>query len=349
MTIYEWLALASAEEADTLHKFNFERERGFGNPDLDDAHAAFETYLSSIDVSTSGLSANDILDAFSKKFDARVGGPPLPDLRYIGPPISLHSRQIFLKSLGLPPGYLLKLGIVQSEVTRVLHDISYMLRGGGRIRNAQVRKLQETVASVTKPRAVSLPPVSAGPALPGYSLTSRPPAAVGNEPWWFTSESELEAEEAKLPEKAPPLQRSGYVAGVRAALGLHNPSDSLRDSRIDDKLKYRLLLQVAAEPAAAAAGAWRQPAIFSQGFPHLFVSRARSADGGRTVRLLDRNCSHSSGCDCGQDGLKEGIVPAKVVLDDDSVEIRGIYLALYRDLRRFCPPPCNEIRAKRAA
>lgn len=262
----------------------------------------------------------------------------------------MSSRQVFLKHLGLPPGYLLRLGIVEADLDRVLGDVRLILRRGP-VDDAAEERLQDLVERIRPPAIpVSLPATVSRPPPPGMSFAGRPATTFGSEPWWFTFEEDLEAEESRLPPRSLPLQRSGYVAGVRASLGLHNPKDAESDATMAGAIQFRILIQLATSIPSPASFSCRQPGIFSGGFPHLFVSNPRSRAGGRTVRLADKECPTHPSCECAEDGLPEGVVPAFVVMrDSPDPEIRGIYLVLARDLDRFYPPSCNAIRAKRAA
>jgi hypothetical protein len=351
LTIDEWLSRAAREETTTLHKFNFEREKGFSSAGLQKAHQAFERFLEPIP-SSDPSTANEILYKFRAECceGPKSGASPVlpPDHRSVEPEVEFVSPPIFLKSLGLPDGYLRRLGLAPSQTARVIHDVACELRKGPPDPIAE-EALQTMVAEIMRPPSATFIPSKSVMSLPsGYSVRAAPATGFGDELWWFTFEDDLNAEEVRLPDRASALQRSGYVAGLRASLGVHNSSDDLPDDAIGGALKYRILLQIGAETPTAGRGAWRQPTMFSGGFPHLFVTYPRSERGGRTVRLRDSACSHR-GCNCAAEGLPEGVVPARVVLEKCRPKLRGVFLALHRDLSRFSAPTCNEIRAKRAA
>ena len=362
LDIDNWLALAEGEADRTLHKFNYERERSFGAPYLTAAHAAFADFLLTVDDSA-GLTADEMLASFFAKqaIPSRLHGAPPPDARFTDPPVRNDSRQVFLKHLGLAPALLDHLGFDPLAVQTCLEEVSAQLRAA-----SSAPSIPEAVEEQLQSLVESLVPDPAPPAhipskllLPvaGRVHLSAPPLGLDTSPWWFTYEDSLHVEELQLPEAAAPLERSGYVAGLRATLGLSHASDRDPDAvaasggwrSIQFRVLFQLALRFDASLMMEEAKAFNQPSMFSGGFCDLFVTHPKSHDGGRTVRLRMSGCSHTTaGCQCADDGLPEGVAPNYVVMGPDITrEVRGVFLVLQRDLSRYEKPTCDEIRAKR--
>lgn len=355
MEIGEWLDRAELEQSDNLHKFNFERERSYGCAHLEASHRSFATHLAPIDATTDQRTADAILE----EFYAGQSNSPRPlddtaaDVRYLPPGLRMRSRQVFLKHLGIDSSYLRRIGFRDADIRKVEDGVDELLRRRP-IDAALEVELQAVVAEVlARLAAPTAIPRAVRGSVPGHPVMAAPATTFGDEPWWFTFEAELEAEERSLPPRADALERSGYVAGVRSALGLHNvrDADTEADVAMGGAFRFRVLFQLATDIPDALSKPWRQPGMFSGGIPYLFVSNPRSGDGGRTVRLMSRACgtTHLS-CNCGHDGLPEGVVPGYVVMAQaPSRNVRGIYLVLHRDLERYESPSCDDIRARRAA
>jgi hypothetical protein len=177
-----------------------------------------------------------------------------------------------------------------------------------------------------------------------------------NDPWWFTYEDELHRENEQLPDPSNPLQKSGYVAGLRASLGLKHDSEQLDDHeaagpgivarRTIAAISFRIYIQFSMHIAEGDKDSLYQPSLFSGGYPHLFLSEPRKSAGGRTVRLKDKLCACPPDCLCAREGLPEGIIPEQIVLATREHRVRGVYLGLHRDLSRYSVPPCDEIRRR---
>jgi hypothetical protein len=349
----DWLARAAKEEDRNLHAFNFERETAFGLPALLEAHRAFDAFLEPIPDSDP-RGADELLAAFVKgqSLPLRGYGAAPTDARYIEPGLRTGPRRVFLRSIAVQEHFLIKFGLDPRAVITLLRNVGYLVE-----RAPLDDAAEDEVQTLVKGVVPSAPPPAGSSRVPhriarGRVYRGGAPVQYGSQPWWFTFEDTLDAEYARLSPTATSLERSGYVAGLRATLGVYHPSDGLADALVAaaGNVKYRIYLQIAAEGPGAQEHAFNQPALFSAGIPELFVSHPRGLDGGITVRLKDMTCVHDSACACAADGLPEGVVPAYIIMDDMCThEVRDAYFALHRDLARYVAPSCDDIRARRAA
>lgn len=341
------MELAELEEGHTLHKFNYERELSFSAAELAEAHERFRLFLLSVP-DNSAETASEILRRFShmQEETAKATGE---DDRYPGPPMRCDEALVFLKAIGKDDTVLDHLGFNTALVRDVEGRIAASLRHHPLDDDRQI-ELQEQLDALLPTLVPPALGTASLKAIPGRSYSRGVDVTDGkNWPWWFTYESAVVNEETRLPDRTLPLQRSGYVAGMRASLGLHHANDDAGDADIASSgaLAFRMFFQMMLTMPDPLGFEPCQPAMFSDGFPNLFVTNQRSNDGGRTVRLKDRSCSHHA-CDCGTDGLPEGVMRQRAVMSGNGVRtIRGLYLAFSRDLSRFQPPSCDEIREKR--
>jgi hypothetical protein len=271
-----------------------------------------------------------------------------PDHRFPAPQIEANDRLVFLRAVGSDDEILARAGFDISLLRHIEESIAILLQGNiGEAEEIAIQaNLEQLCPALTKPRLGGASPK----VLPGRVYRPAIAASRISTPWWFTYETAVVAEERTLPNRALPLERSGYAAGVRARLGLRHASDTISDLDMAKagSIRFRLLYQLAITVPDALKDKVRQPAMFSDGYPDLFVTNQRRHDGGRTVRLKEVGCAHN-GCQCIQDGLPEGVMPQNAALDPRCIiEIRGVYLVLRRDLARFQPPSCEEIRALRS-
>jgi hypothetical protein len=354
LNLGEWLARAEREQSRNLHKFNLEREASYGCEHLKASHEAFEEYLALIDSGRDSRGADEILVEYQATLSHSPKGltKTSKDYRYLPPDLNLSSGQVFLKHLGLDSTYLRRIGFKDAHIRDAEDKITALLRSG---RTGRLEADLQKIAKGVLPRKVDPAAVlRAYRGSPSSHSFGGPPARTGfgTEPWWFTFESALKDEERRLPKPSRALEKSGYAAGIRAALGLDNPGDRHSDTDVASagKIRFRILFQLVTRIPSKKNFPWRQPGLFSGGFPHLFVSNPRSHDGGRTVRLFDRSCATHPHCRCAADGLPEGVVPGYVVMNEaPSRKVRGIFLVLHRDLARYSAPSCDEIRDRRAA
>lgn len=343
MRISRWLELAELEQITTLHHFNYERELVHRDAELALAHAEFERYLDT--VADDGSSAAKILKIFVEQ--QPTGSL---DCRFPSPPIEADDRLVFLRAVGSDDTVLDTIGLDVSLLRAIEEKIALLLQTA--MVDESIEGDMQTALTALVPRLRQRATTGPVPRLV-RGRTYSGPAAVdpSSTPWWFTYESSVAREEAILPDRASPLQRSGYVTGMRASLGLFHASDSLSDAEMARRagVRFRIFFQLAVSVPDSLREEARQPAMFSDGYPDLFVTHRRARDGGRTVRLKDLTCSHH-GCQCTQDGLPEGVIKRSIALSDEcAAEVRGIYLAFSRDLSRFVPPSCDEIRRMRSA
>lgn len=345
--LLEWLALARVEEANSLHRYNFEREQGYGDPVLTAKHTAFETYIAS----NARPTADAMLGAFftNREGDFLEPGGPVRPAAETSPPLRNDSPRVFLKSLAAPEDLLSRFGINVIDVRDAKIDVAHALNAGP-ISSAEEQRLQEGLSKL-------IPVAPASPvAAPAHRVSPRFNYRSGAAPnrtwqrsyWWFSFEDDLAAEVDPLP---TPLERSGHVAGLRAALGVTNQSDAIPDATFAAgyNVSYRIFFQVAVTTPDTLDGHFIQPTMFSGGDPRLFVSARPDLSGGRTIRLKDLHCRHSTPvCRCADIGLPEGVAPANGLMDRAcDFRVRGVFLALHRDLARFVAPSCDEIRDRR--
>lgn len=343
MQVERWLELAELEQLTTLHLFNHAREIGYGDAPLQRIHDAFTDFLAT--ANDDGTPAGVLL----KIFVETQAGAPILDCRYPDPPIDAEDRLVFLRAAGSDDELLERLGFNAPLLRRVEERIAMLLQRGV---DEDIERAMQSALDALRPTLTTRPSGGVPPRyLPGR--TYRPAVAVtrATTPWWFTYEHAVLEEERTLPNRASPLERSGYVAGMRARLGLRHASDSTSDADMAKHggVRFRIFYQLTVSVPDALKNEVRQPAMFSDGYPDLFVTNERRPDGGRTVRLKDLTCAHLD-CRCIDDGLPEGVMRQNAVLDSScDVQIRGIYLVLHHDLARFQPPTCAEIRAMRSA
>lgn len=362
MTIEEWLQRATAEQATTLHRFNYDREQTYGGDTLTTSYAEFEAFLAPWP-DDCGDTAHGLLNKFveSRATPERLLEDPPLDPRYSEPGLRHDSRSIFLRNLGMPLQHLQHIGFDVAAI----RDVSGAVRDALNSGTAAPEQLQTWVEGLTPPRPTRSR-ASASPRYGGTRTARGAPAPkatqFGNDPWWFTYEDELTKEETRLKaqgiDRTAPLQRSGYVAGLRAVLGLDHKTDVLPDTTVaggmtrdgNSAIVFRMAFQLAVTMPGHLSGNLHQPRIFSDGFPHLFLTNPSTASGGMTVRLKDRDCRHDDdlSCLCADDGLPEGVTPSYVVMGPACHrEVRGVFLVLHNELSRFSPPSCDEIRARR--
>ncbi len=195
-----------------------------------------------------------------------------------------------------------------------------------------------------------------------------------DDPFWITSKKALQDELGKLGESAGPLERSGFAAGLKCALGLHSgypseraPDQSFADSPappdepISPMSRFRVLFLLDVELSPSVSAPPTQPNIFSEGYENLFVARPGPSDmdtsgedsmRGRTVRLRNvRRHSHGDECMCGAPGLPEAVMPTQLAIEEAGKgkdAIGSECLVAFADDLIYDLPDCEMIRNKNA-
>lgn len=388
MNFLDWLRWAWRSRGNNLIFFNAKNElRVSGWPGLFAPLAALPTHYADFAGYLRRARHGGYADSL-RRFEAARRKMHTGSPAYSGPPI-LRSREfVGIKALaGFERrrehiAHASKLGLSASNCKSARVAADQLLRSaatrGVLPRDLDDDEKQQVADAIEKwiaPTPIAISPVAAAstPAHADRPKISFAPAASrpskDYSPIWLTCKISWDAERAALPNTADALQKSGYVAGLRCALGLFSAYDHAPDiieahdrygRAIPPTFRYRCLLTFSATFNASDFPHVTQPNLFSVGFDDLFVSR-RTADparrnagedvSGRTVRLVDNRCRHGGRAvdtcaRCGTAGLPEVVTPKAVLFDRADVQFLKAYGAFSQDLRRYSKPSCDAIRSK---
>lgn len=228
----------------------------------------------------------------------------------------------------------------------------------------------DVVSAKFSPSRASTRPAAASAGTPAGGVTI-PPTTVAQELMWITCKAEFDVDCPSPTDPTDHLQSSAYAAMINRGLGLygsHVPSSDIKGDvasyRIGPPMPsaiathsqtlFRIAIRFEASFTSADLRDVRQPNLFSRGFDNLFVSRRPTSSSdmpGRTVRLLDKNCScYPSDVDvcptCAMASLPEAVTPREHLFRQGTLSMLGAHAVYQSDLDRYIPPQPHTIRAK---
>lgn len=356
-TVEQWMELA-ADEGELLMAYNCDREQGWrlGCNELDTIYREFEKFLDT-EKPDAAKGSIGILAAFGEK-QTDAGSKPRKHPSMRGCPTCCKDALIFLKSA------------VNKDLARIFYgreDHFQPLAGEIRdlITDADGDWKKEIQAAVVKvasqisrdltevenlSRSVTTPHGS-----PDTSSEMRDRFTEKcDRVWWFTSGNCIDEEERAQAADADFATRSGYVAGMRACLGLaDNCWDAGDDvtAAMEGNVAGRIYVQLELSKETAEALEKRQPTTFSGGLPDLFVARAPDPDvlGGQTVRLVRDGCINtdcpSEKCTCASAGVNEGLVWIdELDVNRNGLRYRKAGYLFAEDIWRYQIPDFDQIK-----
>lgn len=294
-------------------------------------YAEFEQYLKKEGI---GNSYEDTLSGFRKEFSGHPG--------MAGTKVEANDNLVFLKGLTdkVFVGYILEnprsLEPLAQQISELIkHENNYEVKVQEAISEFFQKAVRKRTDGVMKTKTPDNLPVS--------SRARKRKKANNNKIWWCSTLTDVVGEEQSLPKPSNDVLKSGYVAGMRASLGLMSNEYDLAP----DEMGYpqgRLLVQVELKRNAANEIAQFQPNLFSEGFIDLWQARRPSPPKvmGRTVRLKSNVCKKSP-CICASAGLPEIVVWSDDVLNTAEPAIRFFGYLFYRDIVDYSVPEVDEI------
>lgn len=360
------MAKASAETDENIHEFNarFEQSIIGTSTEISDLWVRFENHLLSQPDTETGaywiqhfsgsVPGTRLYDAAPEKLPAFCGPQVLPRGR------TLSTQQAFLS---ITPALSAELPHIAPEIAELgtaIHNAPGRspsrplgARGWATWYDEVMRKSEAVKSSVVRGRGVRSPLVSGPSARP----VSAPRRSAGHDRlrvMWFTFADDLDAAIGRLPSKTP-LGRAAAATYRRLISGVFNAKDAVGDldfiSGNPDVAGFRVVLDVRVKLAVVQENEVRQPTIFAQGDPKLFVSEETdSVCGGRTARLPRTGCGHVSGrCKCYKQGLPEVVTSRAVAMAADEIEIRDVAILMHRHLKWIAAPDTEELRRQKVA
>lgn len=364
MDLSRWLAMAGAEVDDNIHEFNaeFERDHLSTCSELTELWNRFEAHLRSqpdtesaaywLEHFSGSLPSARLYDAKPEEMPAFCGPTVKPNGRILSTQQAFRSIQPALAK-ALP-----SLAPELAELETAVHNAPGrtparpLSERGWAAWYDEVMRKAEAVRKTSVPRRASRSPLIAGPSPRPVTGRSRMGGHDRLRVMWFTFAEELDEAIEGLPSKTP-LGRAAVATYRRLISGVFNNKDLLDDisfiSSNPDVAGFRVVFDVRIRVASGQEGGVRQPTIFAQGDPKLFVSEEPDIDrGGTTARLGRARCGHVDGrCKCYKEGLPEVVTSRAVALGSDEIEIRDVAILMHRHLRSIAPPDPEELRRQK--
>lgn len=394
-SIKEWREAIKNEVNIHLLDFNDQNFRSgslndaYSDDELDQAYIRFDTFLKSnenkFNCSQRALKAfylQELTELDSGKIDfnkmsAYVGRRVDGDIDYFALK-PLKFLEDHMEKFGLEAVSARDIAVEMSNTVRNYSD-SFLQKPSGNLRANAKRRINDKLSEIIKEASNSTAYTATMVARSGAPLGAIfEPSSLefSNDPIWLTSKkSVIHSEAGPVPgEDADVLIKSAYAAGLKECLGLHNPSENLTDRQRAKPVPPRnpadpndlgmsdfeafasfaisFLLEIDLSDSEKPC----QPCIFSDGYNHLFVSRAvgtgpmstpEDSMAGRTVKLRDQRCSgrqHGDHCQCGAIGLPEAVLPTTLALRYGAKPV--MYSVVFANDLHFVPPEPDMIRKK---